>query len=61
MDDFNLLDYFLNEVPEEVAQAHELVDSERAPYVEDYDTDTSLVGRIFLDPWKGPDNCFTVY
>lgn len=51
MDDFNLWDLF-NEpnLPEEVVQAHELMDSEREPHVEEYDT-SPLIGRTFTSPF----------
>ena len=48
MDDFNLYDLFFSE---EVAAAHELVDSEREPYVEEPEP-TSLLGRTFYVPFR---------
>lgn len=58
MDDFNLYDLFLNEP--DVFDAHKLIDSEREPYVEEYDTGP-LVGRIFTSPFRVDSDSYTTY
>lgn len=58
MDDFSLYDLFLNEP--EVFDAHKLIDSEREPYVEEYDT-SPLVGRIFTSPSRVTNDSYTAY
>lgn len=58
MDDFNLLELLLSEP---IKDAHELLDSETEPYVEDYDTDTSMVGRVFYSPFRCTSDSYTVY
>lgn len=65
MDDFSLLDLFFGDVPdgelpEEVVQAHELLDSEREPYVEDYEP-SPLSSTYFSSPWLVRNDSYTVY
>lgn len=59
-DDFNLYDLFMNCVPEEVKQAHELRDSEREPYIEEYNTGP-LTGQVFASPFRVTNDSYTVY
>ena len=58
MDDFNLLELLLSEPAKE---AHALRDSDTEPYVEDYDTDTSMVGRALCSPFRCTSDSYTVY
>ena len=62
MDDFNLYDLIMN-APEKdvVTDAHSLMDSEREPYVEDYDYRPSLVGVVFTSPFRVSNDSYTVY
>ena len=64
MDDFSLLDLFFgdvpdDELPEEVVQAHELLDSEREPYVEDYEPNPLYT--CYSNPWLVRNDSYTVY
>lgn len=59
MNDVNWLELFLQDAPEEVRQAHELVESEDEPYVEDYDVTNSLIGRTFTSPFARERSWFT--
>ena len=61
MNDVNWLELFMQEVPEEVAQAHELLAKESEPYVEDYDVTDSLIGRTFTSPFARERSWFTAY
>ena len=56
-DDFNLLGFFDFDAPDEVVQAHELLDSEQIAYIEE----PAPITNILCNSWSWSHDSYTVY